>query len=498
MKLPSVLLIGIFAVLGSTVHAATPDQWRSRSVYQLLTDRFARTDTSTTSRCNTEEGLYCGGTWRGVINKLDYIQNMGFTAIYISPITFNIEGDTGYGYGYHGFWQQNIYELNSNFGSAQDLRDLAQALHDRGMYLMVDIVVNHFAWPGAFNTITYSKFTPFNQASDYHSYCLISDYDNQSQVENCWLGDDKVLLPDLNTQDPRIASTLNDWVRSIVSNYSIDGLRIDTVKHIDKLFFPDFVSSSGVFATGEVLDGDPGYLCDYQNYLPSVFNYPAYYQAIAAFTNSSGSIANLANSIDAIKNTCKDTTLLGSFTENHDMPRFASKTQDISQAKSIIAYTILADGIPFIYAGQEQHYAGGKDPYNREATWLSGYKTDGELYKLVQALNQVRNRAIYVADSYLAYKNYPIWNDANTIAMRKGFDGNQIVAVLSNRGAGSGSVGISVPNHGFAAGTQLLDVLGCAMVTVDGNGYIQTTIVDGVPKVFYPLLQTKGSGICGM
>ena len=66
-----------------TVLAATAAQWRGRSIYQVLTDRYARTDGSTTASCNTGNRAYCGGTWRGLINKLDYIKNMGFTAVII-------------------------------------------------------------------------------------------------------------------------------------------------------------------------------------------------------------------------------------------------------------------------------------------------------------------------------------------------------------------------------------------------------------------------------
>jgi hypothetical protein len=61
--------------------ALTPAQWRGQSVYQVLTDRFARSDGSTTATCNTGSQIYCGGTWQGIIQKLDYIQNMGFTAV---------------------------------------------------------------------------------------------------------------------------------------------------------------------------------------------------------------------------------------------------------------------------------------------------------------------------------------------------------------------------------------------------------------------------------
>lgn len=63
------------------VQALTPAQWRGQSIYQVLTDRFARTDGSTTASCNTGDQVYCGGSWRGIKNHLDYIQGMGFTAV---------------------------------------------------------------------------------------------------------------------------------------------------------------------------------------------------------------------------------------------------------------------------------------------------------------------------------------------------------------------------------------------------------------------------------
>ena len=67
------------SLLAVGVHSLTPAQWRSQSVYQVMTDRFARTDGSTTAACNLAN--YCGGTWQGLINHLDYIQGMGFTAV---------------------------------------------------------------------------------------------------------------------------------------------------------------------------------------------------------------------------------------------------------------------------------------------------------------------------------------------------------------------------------------------------------------------------------
>ena len=198
-----------------------------------------------------------------------------------------------------------------------------------------------------------------------------------------------------------------------------------------------------------------------------------------------------------MKSTCKDTTLLGSFSENHDVPRFASYTPDYSLAKNIIAYTILSDGIPIIYAGQEQHYSGGNDPYNREATWLSGYNTSATLHTHVASLNQIRNQAIYKDSTYLTYQNWVIYSDSSTIAMRKGYDGKQIITVLSNLGASGSSYTLSLSNTGWSSGTSVIEILSCTVVTVDSSGNLPVPMASGLPRVYYPLAQLISSEICG-
>jgi alpha-amylase len=70
---------------------------------------------------------------------------------------------------------------------------------------------------------------------------------------------------------------------------------------------------------------------------------------------------------------------MGSFLENHDNPRFPSLTSDVSLIKNAIGFTLLADGTPIIYQGQEQQFSGADVPRNREALWLSGYNTGSTL-----------------------------------------------------------------------------------------------------------------------
>ena len=225
-----------------------------------MTDRFALGGGGT-APCITDNRNYCGGSYQGIIEKLDYTQDLGFGAIWISPIVANIEGVTAYGKAYHGYWAQDITQLNPHFGSEADLIALSDALHQRKMYLMVDVVVNHF---GPANTSTsYASFNPFNQPSYFHPYCLITDYNNQTDVEQCWLGDNNIALADANMENSFVVETYYSWIQSLVKKYGVDGLRIDTVKHIRKDFWPAFAALSSVYTVGEVYDGDTTFAKDY-------------------------------------------------------------------------------------------------------------------------------------------------------------------------------------------------------------------------------------------
>ena len=108
------------------------DNYRDLNFYtQILTDRFARTDGDTSSCSDIRD--YCGGTFQGIINKLDYIQGLGVNAIWISPIPEQTDR------GFHGYWQKNINNINPNFGSSSDLKKLVSACHSRGIWVMLDV-----------------------------------------------------------------------------------------------------------------------------------------------------------------------------------------------------------------------------------------------------------------------------------------------------------------------------------------------------------------------
>jgi alpha-amylase len=92
----------------------------------------------------------------------------------------------------------------------------------------------------------------------------------------CWEGDDVVPLPDLRTEDSEVQATWNSWITSLVATYEIDGLRIDSAQQVQHDFFPSFQSAAGVHVIGEVFNGDPAYVCPYQDYMSGVMNFPTW------------------------------------------------------------------------------------------------------------------------------------------------------------------------------------------------------------------------------
>ena len=133
----------------------SPFNWRDQILYQLLPDRFSdgqEMQRSMFDRANPEQhqasskaawmtagNKFNGGTLKGIASKLEYLQNLGVTTVWVNPPwKQRIDLQT-----YHGYGIQNFLDIDPRFGTRQDLRDLVDAAHDRGMYVILDVIYNH-------------------------------------------------------------------------------------------------------------------------------------------------------------------------------------------------------------------------------------------------------------------------------------------------------------------------------------------------------------------
>ncbi|KAF2757290.1 putative alpha-amylase [Pseudovirgaria hyperparasitica] len=354
-------------------------------------------------------------------------------------------------------------------------------------------------WAGAADTVDDSIMNPFNDATYYHSYCNVSNWQDQTQVELCWLGDPKtILMPDLKTEDSNVRSMFGAWISKIVSDYSIDGLRIDSVKNVETGFWSSFCASAGILCFGEVSDGNYAYAYPYMQYIDAITDYPMYYSITRVFqqqTDMSDIVYNLGLCKDG---GCKDTTMAFSFIENHDNARFPAGTSDLALAKNAIAYTMLGDGVPIVYQGQESHLAGGDDPGCREAIWLQKYNTNAELYKHIALLNQIRNSAMLATPAsgypgYAQYQNWVLTYSSNVIQMRK----DPVRTVLSNEGSSVASYTLTTSGMGFTTGANVVEVLTCNVYVADATGNVALSMGQGRPSVLMSEAQLQGTGLCG-
>ena len=127
------LIVFLLLVLPFQIFSHSASEWKSRTIYQVLTDRFASTQVDTSKKCSNLS-VYCGGNYQGLIQKLDYIAGMGFDAIWISPMPTNMGND------YHGYAFLDLYTPNPHFGSEADLKSFISEAHKRGIWVMLDVV----------------------------------------------------------------------------------------------------------------------------------------------------------------------------------------------------------------------------------------------------------------------------------------------------------------------------------------------------------------------
>ncbi|MBH25346.1 MAG: alpha-amylase [Myxococcales bacterium] len=144
--------LALLTIAGSCVDPVEPGtepltnnvtDWRDEVIYQVLIDRFADGDPSNNINVNTSDSsAYHGGDWKGLQDRLPYLEELGVTAIWISPVVKNVEEDAGFS-SYHGYWTQDFTRPNPHFGDLIALREMVDAAHARGMKVILDIVTNH-------------------------------------------------------------------------------------------------------------------------------------------------------------------------------------------------------------------------------------------------------------------------------------------------------------------------------------------------------------------
>jgi len=253
-----------------------PFDWRAANLYFLLTDRFNNGDTTNDvnyNRTNTAATLrgFEGGDLKGITQKIQegYFTNLGVNAIWMSPIFEQIHGgtdeSTGFTYGFHGYWTKDWTSLDANFGTNDDLKELIQVAHKKGIRILLDAVVNHTGPVTSNDTVwpeNWVRTEPQCTYKDYQSAVSCTLVENLPDILT--ESSDAVELPpsliekwkaegryeqELQELDDFFEATnypraprfyVMKWLADYISDFGFDGYRVDTVKHVEESVWQEF------------------------------------------------------------------------------------------------------------------------------------------------------------------------------------------------------------------------------------------------------------------
>ena len=406
-------------------------------IYFLLPDRFENGDRSNdrgglsgdrlhTGFDPTAKGFFHGGDLKGLTARLDYIQALGATAIWLGPIYQNkpVQGAKGdESAGYHGYWITDFTAVDPHFGTAADLQALVAAAHARGMKLYLDIIVNHTAdviryrecpgtlcpyrsradYPDRADSYAYTPYIPAGEAHRKVPEWLneLRYYHNRGnstfEGESSTLGDFSG-LDDVATENPRVVQGFIDIFDGWIDNFGIDGFRIDTAKHVNPEFWQAFVPAIRAHAAargipnfhifGEVAteEMDPALLAEHTRVdkLPAVldFAFAAAVRDTVAGSAGTDELVRLFAADSLYEGGVSAALQLPTFISNHDSGRFAHQVQlarpkasaDEVLKRVQLAHAMLLTlrGVPTVYSGDEQGFVGwGGDQDSRQDMFAS-------------------------------------------------------------------------------------------------------------------------------
>lgn len=288
----------------------TPFVWEAANLYFLLIDRFNNGDTSNDINFNRTEKTgklrgFEGGDIKGITQKIKegYFTNLGINAIWMTPIVEQIHGGTdegtGISYGFHGYWASDWTNLDPNFGTKQELHELVEEAHKRGIRIILDAVINHTGPVTEQDPVWPNEWVRTSPQCDYKTYetttaCTLvknlPDIRTESN-ENVELpnhlvekwkaeGRYKQEVAELDAffkrtgypKAPRFY--IIKWLTDYITEFGIDGYRVDTVKHTEAYVWQEFKKECNV-AFAEYKKNNPDKVLDDNHFylVGEVYNY---------------------------------------------------------------------------------------------------------------------------------------------------------------------------------------------------------------------------------
>ena len=361
-----VVMVGLASCRAKPPETPAPDEVRD-AVYFILVDRYANGDPSNDGMTEPHNPAgWHGGDLAGVRAHLDDLQDLGIGTVWLSPITASRQEPLGEWGAFHGYWVDDPSTIEPRFGSTEEARGLVDAMHERGMRLLLDTIWNHVGYDADL-TRTHPEW--------FHGLGNIEDWDDPVQVE----AHDVHGLPDLDQEQRSVRAYLESSTFGWIERLGADGLRVDAVRHLPSPFIRGMSTQlesryGPSFALlGEHFEGDPYLLDERQKTdgLTSVFDFPMHYAMADVFCRGahSGALASVLSADHTYEGRSHATEWLEprvTFLDNHDTPRIASTCGgDLDRVARALAFQLTTRGTPALYMGTEQGMTGEEEPENR-------------------------------------------------------------------------------------------------------------------------------------
>ncbi len=329
------------------------------AIYFVLVDRFHNGDPSNDAAIDlADPQAFHGGDIRGVRDKLDHIQDLGFTSVWLSPV-WRMRTDKLDEWGaFHGYWVHDLGEVEPRMGDEAELRALSDDLHARGMRLYLDVVWNHVSFDSPLREQHPDWFHPSLQIEDWDD----PDQRIQREVHG---------LPDLAQENPQVYSYLRERSLGWIERIDPDGFRVDAVRHMPldvqaRLGAEARAASGRDFRLiGEIFDGDPVTLAhDWKaGGFDGAFDFPLRYAMIDVFCKQAP--VGRLGAVLAMDPLYDDPNALVTMLDNHDVSRVASECGSASRTGAGIDFLLAARGVPSLTYGTEVGLQGASEPHNR-------------------------------------------------------------------------------------------------------------------------------------
>ena len=485
-------------------------------IYLIMTDRFADGDAANNTPPGSPLAAYDrknprgfhGGDFRGVINRLPYLKELGITAIWLTPWYDNWNGindcdkpwcPTTY---YHGYHAIDYYAVEDRFGDLQTLRELVTKAHTLGIKVIQDQVANHVGsqHPWVRNPPLDNWFhgtLEKHERNRFQNSVLLSPHANRPSVRNIldgWFSDD---LPDMNQEEPEVARYEIQNSLWWIGVTGIDGIRQDTIQYMPRTFIRELSDAlrrqyRNFWMVGEVFERDAAHTAFFigghkgwdglDTHLDSVFDFALWDASIGVFTNK--------KPVSALRDQLKydglypDAARLTVLTNNHDTPRFMSLDgASLEGAKLHVAFTLTIRGIPQLYAGEEIAMEGKEDPDNRR-DFPGGFSGDRNAFAATGRSEKEQEMWLWTRDWIALRRAHSslrrgrlidlFYDDDAYVYARQ--DMNETVIIAINRSSDGKIISIPAGASAIRKDSRLVPLLGTRLEQSNIDGGLQFRI----------------------